>query len=104
MAWRDFEDKHPSNDRVFYADAKQTDENTIEISIYEWMEDHKPLDVYTIDVRTGIGTNQAGEEINLPQTGVTTKHPIAAVGGAIAATLTGLWLTIKAARRKKDEE
>ena len=104
MAWRDFEDKHPGDERVFYADVKQIDENTVECSIYEWMGDHKPLDVYTIDVRTGVGTNQAGEEIDLPQTGVTTKHPIAAVGSAIAATMAGLWLTIRAARRKKDEE
>ena len=104
MAWRDFEDKHPGDERVFYADVKQIDENTVECSIYDWMGDHEPLDVYTIDVRTGVGTNQAGEEIDLPQTGVTTKHPIAAVGSAIAATLTGLWLTIKGSRRKKDEE
>ena len=104
MAWRDFEDKHPGDERVFYADVKQIDENTVECSIYDWMGDHEPLDVYTIDVRTGVGTNQAGEEIDLPQTGVTTKHPIAAVGSAIAATMAGLWLTIRAARRKKDEE
>ena len=104
MAWRDFEDKHPGDERVFYADVKQIDENTVECSIYEWQGGRVPLDVYTIDVRTGIGTNQAGEEINLPQTGVTSWNTAAAVGSAVVLVTAGLWLMLKATRSKKDEE
>lgn len=104
MVWRDFQDKHPGDERVFYADVMQTDENTVTCSILEWQGKSEPLEVYTIDVRTGIGTNQAGEEINLPQTGVTAWNTAAAVGSAFVLVSAGLWLTIIAARKKESGE
>lgn len=104
MAWRDFKDKHSEDERVFYADVKQTDETTVVCSIMEWQGKSEPLDVYTIDVRTGIGTNQAGEEINLPQTGVISWNTAGLIVGAFVLVSAGLWLTIIAVRKKESGE
>lgn len=104
MARRDFENKHPGDERSFYAEAEQIDENTVECSIYELMGDRSKLDVYTLDVRNGTGTNQAGEEISLPQTGITSWNTAAAIGGAFVLVSAGLWLLRRAACSKEDEE
>ncbi|MBR7038181.1 MAG: LPXTG cell wall anchor domain-containing protein, partial [Oscillospiraceae bacterium] len=61
------------------------------------------LDVYTIDPKTGTGTNQNAEVIDLPQTGVTSKSTAAAVGGALAMIAAGLWAMVRSLRKKKDE-
>jgi LPXTG-motif cell wall-anchored protein len=100
MVEKDYEDKHQGVDVTVKSEA--TDDDNVQVTVTD--QDGKVVDVYTIDAKTGTGTNQANQSVNLPKTGVTTKNPIAAVGSAIAATMAGLWLTIKAARRKKDEE
>ena len=68
--------------------------------------DENVLDVYTIDPKTGMGTNSVGEEVDLPQTGNNSmKNWLYAFGsmfmiglGAIAVKSSGF------IRRKKDEQ
>jgi len=58
---------------------------------------------YKIDPVTAIGTDAAGAEVNLPQTGNNSVHAAAAVGGAAALIAAGYWL-MRRASRKKDED
>ena len=60
------------------------------------------LNTYTLDAKTGIGTNAQGAEVNLPQTGVTSRNEAAAIGGALTMIAAGFWMTFKSFRRKKE--
>ncbi len=62
------------------------------------------LDTYTLDVKTGIGTNAQGGEVDLPQTGVTSGRTAAAAGAAAAMAAAGFWLMHRASRRRNDAE
>ena len=65
-------------------------------------KDGNVLDTYAFDPKTGIGFSNSGE-INLPQTGVTSKSTAAAVGGALAMIAAGFWTAVRSLRKKKDE-
>ena len=89
-----------------YKDKTGTDAN---VAITGWSDDEyeititdddKVLDTYKINPDTGIGTNKAGEEVNLPQTGMSGAHK-ALAGLAALMTLTGIALVKKS--RKKEE-
>ena len=65
-------------------------------------KDGKVLDSYAFDPKTGIGFSNSAE-VNLPQTGVTSKSTAAAVGGALAMIAAGFWTAVRSLRKKKDE-
>jgi hypothetical protein len=50
------------------------------------------LDVYTVNPATAIGANSADEEVNLPQTGITSKKNLIIFFGGIALTVFGALL------------
>ncbi len=91
-----------------YKDKAGTDAN---VAITGWSDDEyeititddddKVLDTYKINPDTGIGTNEAGEKVNLPQTGMSGAHK-ALAGLAALMTLTGIALVKKS--RKEDED
>ena len=64
-------------------------------------KDGNVLDTYTINPKTGVGSNTASAEVNLPQTGMSGVHK-AITGMAALLTLTGVALVKKS--RKEDED
>ena len=64
-------------------------------------DDDNVLDTYTVNPDTGIGTNEAGEKVDLPKTGMSGVHK-AIAGLAAIMTLTGVALVKKS--RKEDED
>ena len=99
MAKKDYAEKHENADVT--ANAETTADGAVQVTITD--QNGEVLDVYTIDPKTGTGTNQNAEEVNLPQTGVTSKSTAAAVGGALAMMAAGLWAMVRSLRKKKDE-
>ena len=94
-AEKDYEDKTNTNIRAEI--SEETEEGyTIVISD----EELNTLDTYSIDPKTGTGTNSAGEAINLPQTGMSGAHRAVAAAAALLM-LAGAGLVI---RNRKDEE
>ena len=91
-----------------YKDKTGTDAN---VAITGWSDDEyeititddddKVLDTYKINPDTGIGTNEAGEEVNLPQTGMSGAHK-ALAGLAALMTLTGIALVKKSRKKEKN--
>ena len=77
---------------------------------YDITVSYQENDNYTVTVVNGNYTIKTAPETTTTAPAATTiatttaKGSLAAVGGAIAATLAGLWLTIKAVRRKKGDE
>ena len=68
-------------------------------------KDNKVLDTYTIDPKTGQGTNSANEEVDLPQTGNNSMTDLWIVFGALFMIGLGL-AALKLSRcgyRKKDD-
>lgn len=63
------------------------------------------LDSYTIDPETGIGTNSADEEVNLPQTGINALNNVLIVLGSIMLIAMGFCITKASGviRRKENE-
>ena len=64
----------------------------------------KVLDKYTVDPKTGKGTNSAGEMVDLPQTGCNSMTNLLAVFGALAMIVFGAF-AVKASgvlRRRED--
>lgn len=64
----------------------------------------KVLDKYTVDPKTGKGTNSAGETVDLPQTGCNSMTNLLAVFGALAMIVFGAF-AVKASgvlRRRED--
>ena len=100
MAIKDYEVQNgttPAN-----AEAEKNADGTLSIQLTD--ENGKVLDTYTIDPVTATGIDTDKTNVNLPQTGVTSKSTAAAVGGAFAMIVAGFWMTIRSFRRKKDEE
>ena len=66
--------------------------------------DGNVLDVYTLDRVTGLGTNQQGEAISLPETGVTSAGNAAAAAGAAVVAAAGFLLIFQSGilRRRKN--
>ena len=94
-AEKDYEDK--TNTDVT-AEIRGESEEGYEIVICD--EDFNILDTYYIDPKTGVGTNTAGEEIDLPQTGMSGVHKTVA-GLAALMCIAGIGLVKKS---KKDDE
>ena len=82
--------------------AEVTAVNGTQYTIAVMDQTGKVLDTYTIDAVTGIGTNAAGAEINLPQTGVTSWNTALAAGGALTLAAAGAWMVFRASRRKDE--
>ena len=64
------------------------------------------LDTYIINPVTGVGTDSAGEEVNLPQTGNNSLTNALITVGAFMTTIIG-FCAVKFSgitRRKKDEQ
>lgn len=64
--------------------------------------DGKVLDTYTVDKNTAKGKDSTGNEINLPQTGITSTGSAAAAAAAAGLTLVGAFLMTHSLRRKED--
>ena len=62
------------------------------------------LDTYVIDPKTGVGTNAANEEVNLPQTGNNSLSSIALVLAAFVMTGIGMAAVVGSGVLKKKEE
>ena len=77
MALKDYEQKNgvrPDN-----AAAEINKDGSVTIQLSDVHDGHvSTADYYTVDPKTGVGTNQAGEAVNLPQTGVTSRTAAAA--------------------------
>ena len=66
----------------------------------------KVLDKYTIDPKTGTGTNSADEAVDLPQTGNNSMTDLFMVLSAVMTTVIGAF-AVKISgicRRRKDEQ
>lgn len=64
------------------------------------------LCIYTIDPVTGVGTDNSGKEVNLPQTGNNSLGVVATATAALALTVTGAVAVMKSGviRKKNDNE
>ena len=102
MAINDYEQKYgvlPEN-----AQAIINDDGTVSIEMTD--ESGNVLDTYTIDPATGIGTEENGEEVNLPQTGNNSMGSLMMVTGAALLACAGFFAIVKSGvigRKKKDE-
>lgn len=86
------------------AEITENSEGQYEISLTD--ESGNVLDTYVIDPSTGIGTNSANEEVNLPQTGNNSMTNIIIACGAFIIIIIGI-CAIKTSgiiRHKKDEQ
>ena len=81
------------------ATAEVTPEHQLAISLKNDAGDE--VAVYTVNPATGAGTDQDGEEINLPQTGVSSPAAAVAAAGAVVLIAAGLWLMLCAFRRQR---
>lgn len=79
-------------------DANANDNGTISIRLLD--EEETILDTYVIDQVTGQGTNQSGEEVNLPQTGYSDIYKVI-TGLAALMTVSGAAIIVKT---KKETE
>ena len=98
MAIRD----HAVKTGVTPADAALTREEDGMVSIVLTDEDGAVLDTYTIDPKTGRGTESDGEAIDLPQTGIQDQSPLLLhVLGILAAGVGAALMALS--RRRRDE-
>lgn len=86
------------------AEINENSEGQYEITLTD--EAGNVLDTYVIDPVTGIGTNSANEEVNLPQTGNNSPATILIVIGGVIITVIGFCVVRSSGviRRKKDEK
>ena len=98
MSKIDYEKKHGT---AVTAETVKNDDGTVTVTLKN--ADGEVVDTYTLDAKSGIGKNAAGKEVNLPQTGVTSLDTAVAVGGALALTAAGFWMTRKSLRKKEDQ-
>ena len=99
-AINDYKDKTgvtPSN-------AEITDSEDGKYTITLTDKDGNILDTYVIDPETGIGTNAANEEVNLPQTGNNSMSSLAVALGAFALIGFGMAAVVGSGVMKKKEE
>ena len=98
MAIRD----HAVKTGVTPADAALTREEDGMVSIVLTDEDGAVLDTYTIDPKTGRGTESDGEAVDLPQTGIQDRTPLLLhVLGILAAGVGAALMALS--RRRRDE-
>ncbi len=100
-ASHDYMDKNDAE--VGDVDVKPASDGMYEIVLKD--KDNKVLDTYTIDPKTGKGTNSANEKVDLPQTGNNSMTDLWIVFGALFMIGLGL-AALKLSRRvyrKKDD-
>ena len=102
MAARDHFIKTGEN--VNASEAKENSDGTYTVSLTD--DEGNVIDTYTIDPYTGKGTNESGNEVELPQTGM--NSPVSAGTAAASAILvlagTAAVYSSGVFRRKKDNE
>lgn len=100
MAIKDYEQKNGTAP----AEAKAVTNEDGSVSIELKDENGNILDTYVIDPETGVGTGSDGEEVNLPQTGISSVRTAAAASTALALTVAGLFAIMKSGVLTKKEE
>ncbi len=98
MAKIDYEKKHGV---AVTAEAVQNEDSSVTITLTD--ASGKILNTYSLDSKTGIGKDTAGEEVNLPQTGNNAAGALAAVSGAALTALTGVLFVCRALRKKDND-
>lgn len=85
------------------AEITGTKDGSYEITLTD--EDNNILDIYVINPETGVGTDSAGNEVNLPQTGKNSMKNVLVATGAFLMTVSGLCaVNMSGIRRKKHEQ
>ena len=82
------------------AEASETEDGSLSITLTD--DSGNVLDTYTIDSDTTTGTNSAGDEVDLPQTGSSELTLAAVMTASVFTLLSGIFLVIRSFRRKKD--
>ena len=80
------------------AETAANADGTLSIALYD--ADGKLLDTYAIDPVTGTGTDSAGGEVSLPQTGYSGIYKVIA-GLAVLMTLGGSAIMIRTRKKQK---
>ena len=102
MTIKDFKKK--TRNTAANAETKVTDDGSVSITLTNYKGD--VLDTYTIDPKTGKGTQSNGDEVNLPQTGNNSMTDGLIGFGAFMMTVFGaVFLKMSGVfRRRKDEQ
>ena len=100
MAVKDYQKKH-GNVAVTAENGKKNLDGTVEVILKD--EAGNIVETYTVDARTGVGTDSKQNAVNLPQTGINGMGAVAAVGSAVLMTAAGAWMMFRSSR-KKDED
>ena len=80
------------------------EDGSVNISLFD-PENDMCITSYTVDLYTGKGTDQFGEPVDLPQTGITSPKAAVTAFGAALSFLAGFGLVVRSGfRRRKDEE
>lgn len=97
------------NDYEYRTGQVAVSENTIvtsdgdyEITLAD--ENGTVLDVYTVNPETAEGTNQSGEEVNLPQTGITSKTNYIIFIGGLSMIVFGIFAIFSSGMFKRKDE
>ena len=100
LAWaeKDYQDKYGTEVMASVAE-KENGKMTVRLAD----ETGSVVEQYVIDTATGIGTDSAEEEVNLPQTGSNDPAALFMVGGAFILLLAGAF-AVKASRKGTDCE
>lgn len=86
-----------------YAYGTDEDGETLIITLED--KTGEPVVTYTIDPKTGLGTNNTEEEVNLPQTGNNSaRNLLTALGASFMIALGALTVKRSGIRRKKETE
>ncbi len=105
MALVDYEKKNGT--RPENAAAEVNEDGTVTIQLSDTVDGHvSTADYYTVDPKTGIGTDMSGGEVNLPQTGNNSAAHAAAAAAAVLLLIGGGYAVKKSGvlRRKKEDE
>ena len=105
MALNDYEQKTGIRPEV--ARAEIIDENTVVISLGEYVDDEfEVYDYYIVDPVTGEGYSSDGEEVDLPQTGNNSPVTAAMVSVSVLMIAAGAFTVLRSGvlRRKSAEE
>ena len=98
MAQVDYEQK---TGIAVYPQAVRQDDGTVIVKIKDAAG--ITLETYTLNARTGIGTDEHGREVNLPQTGLNLWDTAAPICNSLMLIAVGLWLTIGGERRRRKD-
>ncbi|MCR4647117.1 MAG: metallophosphoesterase [Oscillospiraceae bacterium] len=95
MAMVDYEQK---TGIAVYPEAERQADGTVIVTIKDAAG--STLDTYTLDAKTGIGTDEHGREVNLPQTGMDLWEMVMLLGSSFTLLIAGSWLLYRGSRRK----